>query len=232
MEAVDAIGFDLDHTLAIDNHLERVAFLRLGERVEAAGGAIGTLAEEIERIEALLARQRLGEFSIDEAVRRFVSDRGLTPTMDDVAAFRGMAIELVDGMVVAMPGVATTLARLVERGVGVLILSNGWNPLQEAKARRIGFPGAVLVSSEIGERKPSLGAFELLLRAMGTPAARSCYVGDDPLTDVEGARAAGMQTVWMDAEGKSYPAGAAAPGATIHTMAELLELWPEPVRAG
>jgi len=34
-----AVAFDVDHTLAIDNKLERVAFLRLLARVVDEGGA-------------------------------------------------------------------------------------------------------------------------------------------------------------------------------------------------
>ena len=79
-EIVRGIGFDLDHTLAIDNRLERVALLRLLELVLVEGGrTCGTLADEIEAVDELLARQRGGEFSIDEAVRRFVADHGIAP---------------------------------------------------------------------------------------------------------------------------------------------------------
>ena len=41
------------------------------------GRPVGTLADEIDNIDDLLARQRAGEFSIDDAVRRFVGARGL-----------------------------------------------------------------------------------------------------------------------------------------------------------
>ncbi|MEO6836662.1 MAG: hypothetical protein ABI231_12265, partial [Candidatus Tumulicola sp.] len=69
--AVTGVGFDIDHTIAIDNKLERVAFLRLLELVAADGGhLLGSLADEIERIDALLVQQRGGNFSIDDALRR------------------------------------------------------------------------------------------------------------------------------------------------------------------
>ena len=81
MDAVCGIGFDLDHTLAIDNKLELVAFLRLLEAVLAEGGGTqGTLGDEIDAIDELLQRQRHGEFTIDDAVRRFVQAHGVEPT--------------------------------------------------------------------------------------------------------------------------------------------------------
>ena len=86
MDGVRGIGFDLDHTLAIDNGLERVALLRLLEILLRDGGrAVGTFADEIESIEELLARQRHGEFSIDDAVARFVAAHDLEL---DQTAFR------------------------------------------------------------------------------------------------------------------------------------------------
>ncbi|HKU81411.1 MAG TPA: hypothetical protein VJP76_04500, partial [Candidatus Tumulicola sp.] len=59
--AAIAVGFDIDHTIAIDNKLERVALLRLLEGIVDAGGhPLGSLEDEIERIDDLLARQRRG----------------------------------------------------------------------------------------------------------------------------------------------------------------------------
>ncbi len=49
MDAVAGIGFDLDHTLEIDNKLERVAFMRLLELVEEHGGTRDCEFERRER---------------------------------------------------------------------------------------------------------------------------------------------------------------------------------------
>jgi putative hydrolase of the HAD superfamily len=231
MDAVRGIGFDLDHTLAIDNHLERVAFLRLLEVVLGEGGrAVGTLADEIDSIDELLARQRRGDFSIDVAVRQFVADRDLEPTESHVERFRRSAVEMVDEFLVPLPGVRSTLAAVRERGIAVAVLSNGWNPLQMRKAEQAGFRGPILVSSEIGEQKPAPHAFETLLRTLGTAPQESWYVGDDPHSDVAGAQAIGMQAIWINWERKEYPAGLQPPRHTIRDFAELLGLLPAPVR--
>jgi HAD superfamily hydrolase (TIGR01509 family) len=232
MRAIAGIGFDLDHTLAIDNRLERVAFLRLLEALLAAGGrTVGTLADEIESIDELLAQQRRGEFSIDEAVRRFVAQRGLEPAEGYVKRFRQTAVEMVEEFVVPLPGVKPTLGVLRERGIAVAVLSNGWNPLQVRKAEQAGFrDGPVLVSSEIGEQKPASRAFETLLRALGTPREQTWYVGDDPHGDVAGAQTVGMPTIWINWERKEYPAGQPPPSHTIREFPELLDLLPAPAR--
>jgi HAD superfamily hydrolase (TIGR01509 family) len=221
------VGFDIDHTLAIDNKLERVAFLHLLEfLLERGGRTMGTLAEESDRIDALLAHQRSGAFSIDDAVRRFVIERGLAASDVYVERFRELALEMAPAFVVPLPGAKRTIDALRERGVAVVVLSNGWNPLQDVKARRAGFEGIVLASGDIGAQKPDPRAFAALLDALGTEPANSWYVGDDPLGDVGGAMRAGLNAVWIDAEGKKYPADLPPAPYTIRDLDEMLALVP------
>ncbi len=232
MEGVSAIGFDLDHTLAIDNSLERVAFLRLLEVILAEGGdSLGTLGDELDWTNTLLKQQRHGEFSIDEAVRRFVQAHGITANDGHVRRFRETALGLIDDLVVPLPGVSKTLETLQRRGVAMAVLTNGWSPMQLRKARRAGFTGPVLVSSDIGVQKPALAAFEVLLRTMGASPQSSCYVGDDPEGDVAGAHAAGMQAVWIDWERKTYPSNLAPADRIIHQFPELLIAIPSAAEA-
>lgn len=231
MDRVRGIGFDLDHTLAIDNRLERVAFLHLLEVVLAEGGrSLGGFADEIDDIDKLLRQQRQGEFSIDDAVRRFVVARGLEPSERYAQWFRRNAVEMVEEFVVPLPGVRRMLDGLRDRGVAVAVLSNGWNPLQLRKAQQAGFDGPVLISSEIGEQKPAARAFEQLLQTLGTDAPATWYVGDDPRGDVAGAQAMGICGVWMNWERAAYPPEISAPDYTIADLSELLELLPAEVR--
>jgi HAD superfamily hydrolase (TIGR01509 family) len=231
MEPSAGIGFDLDHTLAIDNKLERVAFMRLLELVEERGGRIiGSLSDESDRIDELLDEQRHGSFPIADAVRRFVSDRGVEPRDFYIERFVKMALEMVDEFVIPLPGVKRTLAALRERGMPVAVLSNGWNPLQIRKAQRAGFEGPVLASADIGQQKPSARAFEALAGALGTQPGRTWFVGDDPRSDVNGSRDAGFQAVWFNWEAKPFPPDLPPPPYTIHKLEELLDLLPAAVR--
>ena len=222
------VGFDLDHTLAIDNKLERVALQRLLEILLDDGGVtIGTLAEETQRIDRLLDEQRAtGTLAIDDAVRRFVAEHGLTPNDDYVERFRTMAVEMVDEFVIPVPGATRTFDALRERGYRVAVLSNGWNPLQIRKAQRAGFEGPVLASADIGQQKPGARAFEALLSALGTRPQNTWYVGDDPRGDIGGARDAGMTAIWIDAERKPFPPELLPPRYTISSLEELLDLLP------
>lgn len=221
------VGFDIDHTLAIDNKLERVAFLHLLEfLLERGGRTMGTLAEESDRIDDLLAHQRSGAFSIDDAVRRYVIERGVAASDLYVDRFRELALEMAPAFVVPLPGAKATIDALRERGVAVAVLSNGWNPLQDAKAKRAGFDGIVVASGDIGAQKPDPRAFVALLEALGTEPGNTWYVGDDPYGDVGGALEAGLNAIWIDAEGKKYPPDAMPPPYTIRELGEVLALVP------
>jgi putative hydrolase of the HAD superfamily len=225
-----AIAFDIDHTLAVDNKLERIAFLRLLARIDREGGrALGTLDQETGAIDTLLERQRSGAFTIDEAVQRFVRERGIDDATPFVEHFREIVLSLVDHVVVPLPGVPRMLEDLRAQGVATAVLSNGWNPLQQRKAERAGYVGPVLASADIGAAKPAREAFDAVVARLGAPADSTWYVGDNPRTDVVGAHAAGLRTAWFNAEGRRYPADLAPPDAIVTNICDVLGLVGIPV---
>lgn len=225
VKRITAVGFDFDHTLGIDNKLERVAFLRLLDEACSLGGrCIGTLANEIERIDGLLAKQRSGVFTIEEAVLRFMHERGIADAGSFVDAYKRMAVEMVASFVIPQPGVREMLADLRRREIPCAILTNGWSPLQQHKAARVEFDGPVVVSSDLRIQKPEPAAFAALAEALGTQPQRIAFVGDTPASDVAGAIRARMHGVWFDAEGVRYPDDLPPPSAVIHSLAELSSL--------
>ena len=215
-----AVGFDFDHTLGIDNKLERVAFLRLLELLISVGGKpLGSLQQETVAIDELLALQRSDAFSIGEAVERFCAARlPHTDVAPYVSTYKQFAIAGVEQFVIPMPGARAMLQTLRRMGVRTAILTNGWSPLQECKAARIGFDGPVVVSETIGVQKPAPAAFEALAKALGVQADELWYVGDNPGADVAGSIAAGLKGVWLDAEEVAYPAELTPPSAVIHSL--------------
>ncbi|HTZ55391.1 MAG TPA: HAD family hydrolase [Candidatus Acidoferrum sp.] len=225
MGAACAVGFDIDHTLCIDNKLERVAFLHLLNRVIEEGGiARGSLAQESDHIDELLVFARSGGGTIEEAVRRFVRERGVDPTDEHVAGFKRMALAMADSFIVPDPHARRTIEALQRLGIPVAVLSNGWNPLQVAKARLAGFGGVVLASADLGVQKPNPAAFTALARELGAEPARCFYVGDDPWADVGGALGAGFQAVWLDHEGKKYPTDLPPPTCVVRSLEEVFAL--------
>lgn len=220
------VAFDVDHTLLIDNKLERVAFLHLLEEVVRSGGrALGSLADETQRIDALLAAARAGMGSIDGAVTQFVTERGIANAAPYLRRYVDLVLDMVDRFVVVDPAAGPTLRALADRGYRLAILTNGWNPLQARKAACLGFEGPVLVSADLGVSKPDPRAFAALTASLGVQPADVWYVGDDPRTDVAGATGAGMHAVWIDAEHVPFPADLPA-STRIGSLAELLALLP------
>ncbi len=212
------MGFDFDHTLGIDNKLERVAFLHL---LEVFPRQELTLAQETEHIDNLLAKQRSGAFTIDEAIERYARAHGAQDHFDRyVDRFKKFALEGVDDFVVALPGLSDMLHDLRAAEIAVAILSNGWSPLQDRKAQCVGFEGPVLVSDRIGAQKPDARAFQALVERLGTPRDATWYVGDNPSADVAGSIKAGLRAVWVD-EGGSYPQELPVPTAAITDLRQL-----------
>jgi putative hydrolase of the HAD superfamily len=61
----------------------------------------------------------------------------------------------------------------------------------------------LVISSEIGWRKPAPAFFAAMCRQVDTPAEQVLYVGDDPVNDYEGATAAGVRAVLFDSHRRS-----------------------------
>ncbi len=218
-----AVGFDFDHTLAIDNKLERRVALQMLEELARAQAVAYDPADAQAAADEMLHQYRSGGLPLETALPGFfdrfveLGDRAA----DVTEQFEERVVALAPESVEALPGLHAMLAALQTSRIPYAILTNGWSPLQEEKARLIGFEGPVFVSERIGVRKPSREAFQFLARHFDMPVADVWYVGDDPALDCAGARASGLKSVWFDWEGKSYPQELDPPDFVIHSLDEL-----------
>jgi putative hydrolase of the HAD superfamily len=92
------------------------------------------------------------------------------------------------------------LEQLAERGYVLGLASN-----YDARLRSVAAGLAELrpirhlvISSEVGWRKPASGFFAALCEAAGLPPRQILLVGDDRVNDYEGAQAAGLQALLLD----------------------------------
>jgi putative hydrolase of the HAD superfamily len=95
---------------------------------------------------------------------------------------------------------AGTLHELAARGYRLGLASNYDKRLRSVIA---GLPaliplGELVISSEVGWRKPAPAFFNAVMRAVAMPAEQILFVGDDLANDYKGARAAGIQAVHLD----------------------------------
>jgi FMN phosphatase YigB (HAD superfamily) len=218
-----AIGFDFDHTLGIDNKLERTVALRWLADLAAKNGLAYSVADAEAAIDEVLHSYRQSDRSIDSFIAGFFerfAPAG-TAVMDAASGFRDAVIVAAPDHIEALPGAGEMLAELDRLGVPYALLTNGWSPLQEEKARLIAFRGPVFVSERIAARKPSREAFAMLSKHFELPFERIWYVGDDPEMDCAGSHNWGLTAVWFDWEGRSYPPGLARPDHVIHALEEL-----------
>ena len=214
MKSPIAVGFDFDHTLGNDHHLEVVAFQRLAAQFDIALDIEDRRLHDT--IEAILVPFRADKIPMpgdDRALRRDRSARTRSCSRSDAAElagrYRQICYDLVPKLVEPLPGAHECIAQLVADGIPVGILTNGWSALQERKIEHaLGqFPGPLLVSDVIGAYKPSLHAFRELETALFAERSGLWYVGDNPVVDIAGARAYGLRAVWLNQSGHAYPAG-------------------------
>ena len=77
----------------------------------------------------------------------------------------------------------------------------------------------LVISSEVGWRKPARAFFEEMCRQAASPPEQILYVGDDPVNDYEGARAAGLQAALLTPD-KRVSCSAES---SIKSLSDLLE---------
>jgi putative hydrolase of the HAD superfamily len=96
---------------------------------------------------------------------------------------------------------AEPVVAALSRTYRLALVTNGAGDVQREKLSRTPFEryfSAVIVSLEIGVGKPESGIFEAALRAVDVSAADAVMVGDSLVRDVQGARSAGVRSVWID----------------------------------
>jgi putative hydrolase of the HAD superfamily len=80
------------------------------------------------------------------------------------------------------------------------VLTNGRPDIQRRKVAALGvddFVDAVVFATECGDGagKPDRAGFDAVLAALGVPASRAVFVGDDLDADIAGASRAGLRTI-------------------------------------
>jgi len=134
----------------------------------------------------------------DEALEVFLSARNRVEFYDDVRP---------------------SLLRLRSR-YRLFALSNGNADLERCGIGEL-FSGH-MTAIAAGAAKPDPRIFARLAELAGVEHAQVLHIGDDPLADVAGARQAGMQAVWLNRDGREWPASLAAPACTIASLAEII----------
>jgi putative hydrolase of the HAD superfamily len=120
----------------------------------------------------------------------------------------------------AYPDAPPALARLREAGMRLVVVSN-WDVSLHERLEDAGIASCVdgaIASAELGVAKPDPAIFAHALTMAGVPGAEAVHVGDSPVEDVAGARAAGIEPVLLR---RDRPPRREDPRLTIGSLAEL-----------
>ncbi len=106
-----------------------------------------------------------------------------------------------------------------------LVSNFAYPPAIKQTLRKFGlskFFDVVVISGDIGWRKPNPKIFEKALRALHVSASEAVFVGDAPLHDIAGARQVGMKTVLLRRLGEKETVDTGSPDEIISGLEELL----------
>jgi HAD superfamily hydrolase (TIGR01549 family) len=100
-------------------------------------------------------------------------------------------------------GAKKLLKQAQELGKVALISNFTYAPVIYKSLRKLGineFFSAVIVSEEVGWRKPSGRIFQDALNRLQVKASEAVYIGDSPNEDIKGAKLAGLKTVFVPSQ--------------------------------
>jgi putative hydrolase of the HAD superfamily len=149
----------------------------------------------------------------------------------------GLAESLIEAHRAALAAAATfpshygPLLRRLARSHRLAVVSNfDYSPtalaiLEAAGVRQLF--AAIVVSDQVGWRKPRPDIFRHALDAAGADPAHTLFVGDKAELDVAGAHRVGMHAAWINPAREALPPGIDPPEYEIRDLAEL-----EPIVAG
>ena len=106
---------------------------------------------------------------------------------------------------VAFDGALDVIRQLSKRCGGVYKVAIATNGLAEIQHKRLEafapMVEKVYVSQDLASVKPLPAFFEKMLKDLGAKAKNCLMVGDSLVSDIQGAKAVGMDTCWLNANG-------------------------------
>ena len=123
----------------------------------------------------------------------------------------GLHTSLVANSYVLPAAHGELLRRLGQRHRLALFSNFDYAPALRLLLRRHGLDALfdpIMISAEIGFRKPGKAAFDLALAPIPHSRAAILFVGDSLADDVAGAAGAGLSVVWVNGAGSPPPEGA------------------------
>ncbi|UCE96389.1 MAG: HAD family hydrolase [Candidatus Bathyarchaeota archaeon] len=123
---------------------------------------------------------------------------------------------------------AESTLRMLSQKFKIGLISNfTYAPVIYAALRRLGINGffnAVIISEEVGWRKPDSKIFQKALRRLRVGAEETIFVGDSPIEDIEGAKNIGIEAVFIPSQFNPIEALAKTSQQPEHVIESLREI--------
>lgn len=198
------IFFDLDRTLWDFDAAAEVAFERIYEKYELKSLGIPS-AHEFHEVYHPLNEQLWVMYRADQITKE---DLNRTRFMKPLEHYGIHDVELADHLNEDYVYWSPRIVRLIPGTMELLdylkpkyhlhLITNGFQEVQHTKLSGSGLETyfeTLTVSEEVGVKKPNPEIFQYAMRKAHAAAKESLMIGDEMAVDIDGARAAGMDTL-------------------------------------
>jgi putative hydrolase of the HAD superfamily len=233
---IKTVIFDLDDTLCDDTSAWKkcaYAAVMAGAHLLPKTTSVEMFAERFMRISEeywagtdyftetrTVAQLRNDQFSQALAELGCKHDLELVTIMsDEYSRIRSTEIDL-------FPDAVPTLKKLRERGVSLVLITNGLESTHVPKVKALGLEPLfdhILIAGVLGFWKPDPKIFQRALTLTGASPEEAVMVGDNIISDVSGAQNAGIAAFWYNPYSKVRSENELSPRmGEIRSLAEIL----------
>jgi putative hydrolase of the HAD superfamily len=236
---IEAIFLDVGNTLRIVIEDKEFQTLARQQLVELTGAQETPDVFHFKLEERYKGLRKQAKEKLIEASEKEMWTRWMLPDFpaEKIAPLSGKLTRLwrdCDGRRVPREDVSQVVIELSKRGYLLGIIANTITETEIPDYLQTegltGYFKTVVLSSKVGIRKPNPEIYWEAARRIGVEPAKCVYVGDNPVRDVEGTRAAGYGLFILFFEpatmAKEPPNGEVKPDYTIHEMTDLLDIFP------
>ena len=143
------------------------------------------------------------EIRIEEVFRALFEEKGIAPD-EPLVRHAGQFFRILSMDFIRLyDGTEEMLSAVKESGRKIYLLSNAQRIFTEYEMNALGitkyFDG-IFISSDEGCKKPDLKFFRKLIDTCGIDPERAVMLGNDGICDIEGAKRAGLGTVYVHSD--------------------------------
>ena len=195
MKRAKAVLFDLYDTLVYADSQS------LEDKLSACARICAVKPSEFSRVwRSFVVESNLGRFpTTEERVREVVRTLGLTETPALVTSLTRQEHEFLERGTRLFVDAISTLVSLRQRGLKLALVTNA-SPSVHIVLRSHRLPeyvDAIVVSCEVGSRKPDPGIYRTAMEELKAEASEGVFVGDGNDGELDGAHSLGMATIWI-----------------------------------